>query len=82
MTLNTLAGTGTRVVEASSAGLLSASALLGMDFITSASPTAAATSSINSCFSATYENYLVVFSLAQSASVDTLGDASAGRRRR
>jgi hypothetical protein len=54
-------------VEASSAGLLSASAPLGTTFITSVSPSAVASQRINSCFSAAYENYLVVARLSQSA---------------
>jgi hypothetical protein len=67
-TLVSLAGTGTRAVEASSLGFLTATTIQGMDLISTTSPSAVASQSINSCFSATYESYIVVARLSMSAS--------------
>jgi hypothetical protein len=62
-----LAGTGTRVVEASSTGLLSATGALSAVWLETLSPSAASTSSSGSVFSATYEAYLIVYRLSRSA---------------
>ena len=62
--LSSLVGTGTRAVEASSAGLLSASAPLGMVLLETLSPSGVATSSSSAIFTSTYEHYLIVLRLA------------------
>lgn len=62
-----LAGTGTRVVEASSAGLFSAGGVLAAVWLETLSPSAAASSSSSAIFTSAYASYLVVGSLSMSA---------------
>jgi hypothetical protein len=44
----------------------------GLTFIASASPSAVSSQSINNCFSSTYQNYLIVMNLLNSAGEDPL----------
>ena len=43
----------------------------GLDFITSASPSAAQTFSVSNCFSSTYDHYLVMFTMSAFVGADT-----------
>lgn len=66
-TLGNLAGTGTRAVEASSTGVLSAAGKRGWDLITVSNPSAVNITNIDSIFTGTYDQYLVVARLGMSA---------------
>jgi len=68
-------GTNNQVLTADSAealGLKWATASSGLTFIASASPSAASSQSFNSCFSATYQNYLIVMNMLNSTTEDPL----------
>jgi hypothetical protein len=62
-TISGLAGTGTRVVEASSVGLLSAGSNLGLVHLNTTSFSAVTAVSVNDVFSATHDNYRIILQI-------------------
>lgn len=63
VTIDTLAGTGSRMVEASAAGVLSAAKIPGMDLLAQTAA-GATTIDFNNVLSATYDDYLLLATIA------------------